>query len=194
MEQLAYISWVENMILTVAAASLLLVLGLQLVENGLEAELRSSLPSSAPTGFLIDIQPDQWPGVEGLLEREGAQNIDSVPVVMARLTAIDGRPVKELVAEGSERDDRRWALTREQRLTYLSQLPADNRVVEGRLWGDPDKPEVSVEAEFAEELGVSLGSTLEFDIQGVPVELHATSMRTVDWRTFGINFFLSFAS
>ena len=168
----------------------LLVLGLQLVENGLEAELRSALPSSAPTGFLIDIQPEQWAGVERLLEQEGAQNIDSVPVVMARLTAIDGRPVKELVAEGGERDDRRWALTREQRLTYLSELPADNRVVEGRLWGEKDKPEVSVEAEFAEELGISLGSTLEFDIQGVPVELHATSMRTVDWRTFGINFFL----
>jgi putative ABC transport system permease protein len=167
----------------------LLVLGLQLVENGLEAELRSALPSSAPTGFLIDIQPEQWAGVERLLEQEGAQNIDSVPVVMARLTAIDGRPVKELVAEG-EREDRRWALTREQRLTYLSVLPADNRVVEGRLWGEADKPEVSVEAEFAEEMGVSLGSTLEFDIQGVPLELHATSMRTVDWRTFGINFFL----
>ena len=72
------------------------------------------------------------------------------------------------MAEGGERDDRRWALTREQRLTYLSELPADNRVVEGRLWGEKDKPEVSVEAEFAEELGISLGSTLEFDIQGVP--------------------------
>jgi putative ABC transport system permease protein len=168
----------------------LLVLGLQLIENGLEAELRSALPSNAPTGFLIDIQPEQWAGVERLLEQEGAQNIDSVPVVMARLTAIDGRPVKELVAEGGEREDRRWALTREQRLTYLSELPADNRVVEGRLWSDTDKQEVSVEAEFAEELGVSLGSTLEFDIQGVPIELHATSMRTVDWRTFGINFFL----
>jgi putative ABC transport system permease protein len=167
----------------------LLVLGLQLVENGLEEELRSALPSTAPTGFLIDIQPDQWADVERLLREGGAQNIDSVPVVMARLTAIDGRPVKELVAEG-ERDDRRWALTREQRLTYLAELPADNRVVEGRLWGNADLPEVSVEAEFAEELGVSLGSILEFDIQGVPVELYATSMRTVDWRTFGINFFL----
>ncbi|MGB6363609.1 MAG: FtsX-like permease family protein, partial [Thermoanaerobaculia bacterium] len=41
----------------------LLVLGLQLVENGLEAELRSALPSTAPTGFLIDIQPEQWAGV-----------------------------------------------------------------------------------------------------------------------------------
>jgi putative ABC transport system permease protein len=168
----------------------LLVLGLQLVENGLEDELRSALPSSAPTGFLIDIQPEQWAGVRKLLEQEGAHNIDSVPVVMARLTAIDGRPIKELVAEGGDRDDRRWALTREQRLTYLSQLPADNKVVEGRLWADADKQEASIEAEFAEELGVSLGSNLEFDIQGVPVELHATSFRTVDWRTFGINFFI----
>lgn len=168
----------------------LLVLGLQLVEAGLEEELRSALPSAAPTGFLVDIQPEQWAGVQNLLAAEGAQNIDSVPVVMARLTAIDGRPVEDLVASGGDNRDRRWALTREQRLTYLSQLPDDNRIIEGRLWADEERPEVSVEADFAQELGVGLGSTLEFDIQGVPLDLHVTSLRTVDWRTFGINFFL----
>ncbi|HBL30732.1 MAG TPA: ABC transporter permease, partial [Acidobacteria bacterium] len=28
------------------------------------------------------------------------------------------------------------------------------------------------------------------DVQGVPLELTVTSLRTVNWRTFGINFFL----
>jgi putative ABC transport system permease protein len=39
-------------------------------------------------------------------------------------------------------------------------------------------------------LKVKVGSLLVFDIQGVPVELKVTSVRTVDWGTFGINFYL----
>ncbi len=168
----------------------LLILGLYLVDRRLDEELLASVPEGAPTAFLIDIQTDQWPGVEALLIQEGATGTESVPVVTARLTAIGGRPVKELAAESAENRSRRWALTREQRLTYLNRLPEDNRVVEGSLWSDPDRPEVSVEQNFAADLGVGLGTRLLFDLQGVPLELVATSLRSVEWRSFGLNFFL----
>jgi len=81
-------------------------------------------------------------------------------------------------------------LRREQRLTYLEQLPKDNVILEGALWRDPHLAEVSVEEEFAQGLGVSLGSVLTLDIQGVSLDLTVTSLRRVDWGTFGINFFL----
>ena len=168
----------------------ILVTALGFVERGLSDELRGDLPTDAPTAFLIDIQPEQWPGVEEILRRQDAIGIDSVAVVTARLRSVDGTTVEEL-AEGSPDDrDRRWALTREQRLTYLRELPADNRIIEGELWSDPKVAEVSVEEEFAAELGAELGSKLGFEIQGVPLDLVVTSIRTVDWRTFGINFFL----
>ena len=166
----------------------LLVLGVRLVERGLSDELRAELPTEAPTAFFIDIQPDQWPPVKRLLLEQGAERLDSVPVVTARLASIDGTPVAELAA-GEGYSDRRWALTREQRLTYGEELPEDNRVTAGALWNDPQVDEISVEEEFAAEIGVGLGSRLAFDVQGVPVELVVTSLRTVDWRTFGINFF-----
>jgi putative ABC transport system permease protein len=166
----------------------LLVLGVRLVERGLSDELRAELPTNAPTAFFIDIQPDQWQPVRRLLLEQGAERLDSVPVVTARLASIDGTPVEELAA-AEPAGDRRWALTREQRLTYGETLPADNRVVAGTLWGDPAVDEISVEEEFAAEIGVGLGSRLRFDIQGIPVELAVTSLRRVDWRTFGINFF-----
>jgi putative ABC transport system permease protein len=49
---------------------------------------------------------------------------------------------------------------------------------------------VSLEREFAEETGLDLDSVLLFEIQGVPIELTVSSLRTVEWRTFGINFFM----
>lgn len=191
------------------------VLTMSLVERRISHELSREVPGNAPSAFLVDIQPAQWPGVQALLTRARAAEIESVPVVMARIRSIDGRPVDQIAAErkegsgappdrreereGRERREgtenreergRRWALTREQRLTYLEKLPADNVVVAGKLWSDPNQGEVSLEQSFAEDLGVGLGSKLGFDVQGVPMDLVVTSLRTVDWGTFGINFYL----
>ena len=166
---------------------LLVLVALRSVEERLGEELDAELPGDAPSAFLVDIQSDQWPGVEAVLEEAGASRIDSVPVIMARLRSIDGRPVGELV---EERRGDRWALTREQRLTYLDELPADNEITSGALWAEPQLDELSLEEEFAGELGASLGSTIGFDVQGVPFELVVTSIRRVDWESFGINFYL----
>jgi putative ABC transport system permease protein len=168
----------------------LVVLAMSLVERQLAAQLSAELPESTPSAFLVDIQPDQWPAVETLLRRQGGEEIRSVPVVTARLTAIDGKGADELARRDSQDRSRRWALTREQRLTYLDELPEGNRVVAGALWSEPGVPEVSVEEGFAHDLGVTVGSVLSFDIQGVPLDLTVTSLRTVDWESFGINFFL----
>jgi putative ABC transport system permease protein len=166
----------------------LVVLAMSLVQQRFSSRLATEFPRNAPSVFLIGIPPDQWPGVRRLLQDAGAERIDSVPVVTARLTAVDGKSTEEL-ASGDKRS-RRWAFTREQRLTYLATLPADNRLVEGKLWSDPKAAEVSVEEEFAGELGAHLGSILSFDLQGVPLDLKVTSIRSVDWETFGINFYL----
>ncbi len=170
---------------------MLVVLTMFLVERRLDEALRRELPPDAPSAFLIDIQPDQWPGVQTLLEREEVLAIDSVPVVMARFTAIDGTGVEELAKRGkSPEDEDRWALRREQRLTFLEELPADNEIVAGELWSKPGVAEVSLEKDYAEALDVEVGSVLALSIQGVPLELEVTSIRTVDWGTFGINFYM----
>jgi putative ABC transport system permease protein len=171
----------------------LVVLAMSLVERRLSAQLAADIPEDAPSAFLVDIQPRQWAGVREILDRTGAQEVRSVPVVMGRLTAIDGVGVEEL-ARNSRRSGReggrRWALSREQRLTYLEELPEDNKVVAGALWSDPQRAEVSVEQEYADDIGVRLGSTVSFDIQGIPIDVTVTSIRTVDWQSFGINFFM----
>ncbi|MEO6194903.1 MAG: FtsX-like permease family protein [Thermoanaerobaculia bacterium] len=187
----------------------LVVLGMSLVERRITSQLEKELPSNAPSAFLVDIQPAQWPGVERLLHQAGGQGIESVPVVMARVSAIDGvttealqgkdtagrdgaeREGREGREEGRERDGgRRWALSREQRLTYMRELPKDNKIVAGALWSDPAHAEVSLEQDYAGDIGARLGSTISFNIQGVPLDLKVTSLRTVNWQTFGINFFL----
>jgi putative ABC transport system permease protein len=152
------------------------------------------LPPDAPSVFMMDVQPDQWPGVERSLREARARNVQSVPVIMARLRAVDGRTVEALVEEraagASEQDRARWVLTREQRMTSYATLPESNRLMAGELWRDPAPNEISVEVDFARDMGAKIGSTLTFDVQGVPMDFKVTSLRSVQWRSFAINFFL----
>ncbi|MDF1799217.1 MAG: hypothetical protein P1V81_08590 [Planctomycetota bacterium] len=172
----------------------LVITTLSLVETALSQRLDEALPDDAPSIFLVDVQPDQWPGVESELERAGALHVSSLPVVMARIAALDGESVDELMRARHEPDGRRtsrWRLTREQRLTWFDQLPASNRLVAGELWGDPATNELSLEVEYARGLGLDLGSRVTFDVQGIPLEFVVTSLREVEWESFAINFFLA---
>ena len=169
----------------------LTVLGMYLVQERMSAQLERDLPDEAPTVFLIDIQPDQWAGVQAVLTEAGVEHLDSVEVVVARLQSINQVPVDELVPErGEDTGDRRWVLTREQRLTSMEVLPDDNVIIDGDLWAFPELPEVSVEADFAADMGVVVGDTVTFNVQGVPLDLLVSSIRTVEWERFTINFFL----
>ena len=171
----------------------LVVTTLSLVETELSQRLDEALPSTAPSVFLVDVQPPQWAGVEEELLAHGATSVDSLPVVMARISAIDGVSVRELMSRDRDEGPRpsRWRLSREQRLTWFEELPPSNRLVAGELWSRPEPNELSLEEEYAEGLGVGLGSTLTFDVQGVPLDFVVTSLRSVEWESFAINFFLA---
>lgn len=168
----------------------MVVVSMWLIETRLDHALRTALPEDAPSIFLVDVQPDQWDGVQEQMNASGAVSIDAVPVVMARLRKIDGRGVRELAAASEQGGRATWIFTREQRLTWLDELPESNELIEGELWSDPEHDEVSLEEKFAKDLGVGVGSTLTMDVQGIPVDLLVTSLRKVDWQSFGINFFL----
>lgn len=172
----------------------LVVLSVALVQGLLGRELVSAVPASAPSVFLMDVQPDQWPAVEQLIKSLGATHVQSVPVVTGRLVSVDGRSVMELMKERkvevTERTREQWALSREQRITFSQELPADNRIVAGTLWSDPKLDELSIEAGFAEQINAKLGSKLRFDVQGVPVDFTLTSLRSVEWRSFSMNFLI----
>ncbi len=176
---------------------LMVLLAMFVVQGHLHDELAAGLPEEAPSAFLLNVPETGWGDLAGLLEREGARRVQSAPVVMARVRAIDGVPVAERL-----NDRNRWALRRQLRLTYLDELPEDNVILEtwnrgaagpataARPWVDPAVGEVSVEQEFAETIGVSVGSTIDLEVGGREIRITVTSLRHVDWEGFGINFFL----
>ena len=168
---------------------LMVLILLTIVRSGLLEEWRATLPEDAPNRFMINIQPDEAGAVERFLaERFGAGTL--VPLVRARIVAINGQDAEEM-SFPSPRAAR--LVDREANLSWAQTPSPDNEIIAGRWWEGPEATgEVSVEADFARDLGLALGDTLGFDVAGSRLEARITSLRTVQWDSFNPNFFMVF--
>ena len=171
-----------------------LIVSIALLERSLRSQLVDRSPGSTPAFFFIDVQPDQAEPFARLVEGHGATAAaELTPVVRSRLASVNGAPIAQT---GKALREDAWYLTREYVLTWAKEPPGHNTVVAGRWWTPEEaarEPLISVEDEIARQLGVGLGDTLTFDIQGVPVSARVTSLRHVDWRSFTSNFFVIFS-
>ncbi|MEO0652404.1 MAG: ABC transporter permease, partial [Planctomycetota bacterium] len=158
----------------------MVVASMWLIESGLRRSFAEALPEDAPSVFLVDIQPNQWEAIRDRLEAVDQGALDTNPVAMARLRELDGKPVPEIIAEREASGETAWMFSRELRLTWQEQLADDNKILRGSLWSDPNANEISLEQDYAADLGVDVGSTIRMDVQGVPLELVVTSIRSKD--------------
>jgi len=165
---------------------------LTLVRNDLMDTWRQSLPADSPNQFMINIQPSEVPEMQRYLVEQNMEVPEFVPLVRARMTTINGQDVNQISFENPQGE--RWA-KRESNLSFGEHMQTGNELTEGRWWhaGTPDH-EVSVEEDFAHDLGLKLGDEIGFDIAGEPVTAKVTSFRTVEWDTFKPNFFMVFSS
>ncbi len=149
-----------------------------------------------PNTVFFDVQSDQVDVVKGLADELETELKFHDAMITMRLTHVRERPVSEL---RRERNLERWALGREYRSTYRSELRAHEPLLAGEFTptaslDSSDPIPVSVEERIVEALQLSLGDRLSWDVQGFPVETVVTSIRKVDWRQMQPNFFVVFPS
>lgn len=111
------------------------------------------------------------------------------PMVRGRLVAINGKPVSS-ADYGDERAKR--LIDREFNLSWSERMQPDNRIVTGAWWrkSDRGKPLFSVEEGIGETLGIRMNDTLTYDVAGVRLDGRVANLRTVDWDSFRVNFFV----
>jgi putative ABC transport system permease protein len=165
---------------------------LALVRGDLLRDWQASLPADAPNYFMINIRPDEGAAVQEFFARAGFAPTELVPMLRARLTAINDVPVDRLSFEGDRANE---FVEREANLSWSAALTDGNRLVAGEWWrpGDGGGARVSVEREYAELLKLRLGDTITYDIAGESVTARVTSLREVRWDTFKPNFFVVFS-
>ncbi len=174
--------------IAVFAMTLMLATTLILVRSSLLQDWQAQLPEDTPNHFLINIAPEAVDDVEQFLAARDLPLDTLYPMVRGRLTEINGEPVRQVVSK----DNSVNALNRELNLTWMEDLPEDNRIVAGQWFDQGQTTGVSVEAELAEKLGVEVGDTLGFTIGSETIVEPITSIRTVQWDSMKPNFYMAF--
>lgn len=167
---------------------IMVLLVLTMVRNDIMDSWQASLPADAPNRFLINIQPQEREPIHEFLSQRGIAVPEFVPMVRARMTELNGEDITQLKFEDPQGE--RWA-QREANLTFRDKVQTDNTLVKGQWWSPSSQTnEVSVEVDFAGEMGLELGDVLTFDVAGETLTVTVTSFRTVEWDSFRPNFFM----
>ena len=175
-----------------------------LVQANLLSRVQATSAGSAGNLLFFDVQDDQAAPLDSLLRARQHPIVQQTPIVTMRIDAVNGRSVSALMADTTARRAG-WALRREYRSTYRDSLVGSESLVAGKWFADsatrakrratsPDAPfDVSFERDLAESLGIALGDTVTWNVQGVPITTLVTSLRTVNFARFEANFFVVFA-
>lgn len=167
---------------------IMVLLLLSTVRSDMLQDWQRSLPPDAPNHFIINVQPDQVDAMQGFFHGLGVKDSRLYPMVRARLVTINGNQVQ---ASDYESDRAQRMVTRDFNLSWAEQMQADNRLVAGKWWQEPDynKNLISLEAELAETLNLKVGDTLGFEVNGEAIAFTISNLRSVEWDSFNINFF-----
>jgi len=167
------------------ALSLMLLSTMWLVRTDLLTDWQRTLPKDAPNAFALNIAPYEKDAYLKVLDDAGISRSEDYPIIRGRVVNINGVDAKSR-AKGEEGSD---ALRREINFTFATGIPEHNEVLSGK-WTQSNG--VSVEADVANDLGLSIGDELEFVINSIEVKAQVNSIRHVEWRDMKPNFYFIF--
>ncbi len=176
-------------IMVTVGVGVLFTLTVHLLERNIRHNLDAAVADNLPNLVVANVLPSQVEMVGTLIERQVQVRPTLVPIIAARVTAINGRRINfAAIKEATRRD----AVDREFRLTYRANLVVGEQIVAGEWW--PATPsetlELSLDAFTQKNFGVQVGDRLTLDIQGRDVEGVIRNIRRIDprrsWQFFAI--------
>jgi putative ABC transport system permease protein len=186
-----------SMLMTTLGMGMLLIGTLYLSQDAILQRIDLQFSDDMPNLVLYDIQTDQNDDILNIIEENDGKVLQNVPIVSMRLAKWNGLTPSE-VREDSTIDVRGWALGREYRVTYRSELRESETLTEGEWIGEADGINsvvpISIATNIEDDLRVAVGDSLTFNVQGVQVKTRIASIRDVDFTRAEPNFFVLFPS
>ncbi|SOD89730.1 putative ABC transport system permease protein [Spirosoma fluviale] len=173
-----------------------LIATLYLTQGLLLGRVELSASGKQPNMVLFDIQNTQIAGIRSLVTKQKLPILQEVPVVTMRLNDINGttnadrKNAKDTTAKTPS-----WAFTREYRVTYRDTLISSEKLVSGKApYQKNGAIYVSIESGFLDRMHLKLGDTLNFNVQGAPIQTIVGGTREVEWNRVQTNFLVVFPS
>ncbi|OYT73353.1 MAG: hypothetical protein CFK52_01930 [Chloracidobacterium sp. CP2_5A] len=160
---------------------LFFTLTVRLLDRNLLAGLDLAAAENLPNLLLFNVLPSQVEAARQLVQRRLSVEPTFIPIVSARLTALNGQRI-DFAAIRDE--GRRAALDREFRVTYRPNLDPGEKVIAGEWWDGTPAPrlEVSLDSFVQRNLGAQVGDTVTLDIQGREIVGVIRSVRQLEFR------------
>lgn len=181
-------------IIGLGSALFILTLSLILQESLLELSGAREI-ERRPNMFLLDIRETQKDNLLTAIKEFPVEKQYLAPVIGARLSKVNGEPIKkeDTIKNAMDRNWRATARTREYFLSYRDTLYDTEEVTKGNWWNESGRNEVSVERDFAGYLQAGVGDELTFNVQGREVSGKITNLRSVNWADMKPNFVVLFS-
>jgi putative ABC transport system permease protein len=174
--------------------AIMLLLILLLLRTALLDEWRNQVPENAPNHFALNIAPHDVEEIGTLLAENSREQGGLFPMIRGRITAVNGIAAKAWEAEHRSEMEDGPRLSSGRNLTWAADMPEDNTLVAGDWWSAEDtRPMVSLEDDYAYDLGLSIGDVLSFDIGGEALEVEVVNLRRLNWESMRPNFFIIFS-
>ncbi|GBF43178.1 ABC transporter permease [Leptospira ellinghausenii] len=181
-------------IIGLGSALFILTLSLILQESLLELSGAREI-ERRPNMFLLDIRETQKEALLQTISKFPVEKQYVAPVIGARLSKVNGEPVKkeDTIKNAMDRNWRATARTREYFLSYRDSLYDTEEVTKGSWWKETSQNEISVERDFSSYLQAGIGDELTFNVQGREVSGKITNLRSVNWADMKPNFVVLFS-
>ncbi|QMW07188.1 ABC transporter permease [Spirosoma foliorum] len=169
-----------------------LIATLYLTQGLLLGRVELSGSGKQPNMVLFDIQNEQLSGVRSLVTGQKLPILQEAPIVTMRLSDINGKTNESIRKDTASRPPK-WAFTREYRVTYRDSLISSEKLVSGKAPYQADgNVYVSIDKDFFERMHLKLGDTLNFNVQGAPIQTIVGGTREVEWNRVQTNFLVVF--
>jgi putative ABC transport system permease protein len=174
--------------------AIMLLLILLLLRTALLDEWRSQVPENAPNHFVLNIAPDQVEELGAMIAANSREQGGLYPMIRGRVTAVNGIDAKTWEDQQRPEHGDGPRLRSGRNLTWSAELPDDNTLVSGDWWTpDDDRAMVSLEDDYAEDLGLSIGDVMTFDIAGQTLDVEVVNLRRLNLESMRPNFFIIFS-
>ena len=173
--------------------TIMLLLIIYLIRTSLIDEWRAQMPDDVPNHFVLNVTNDQSAGVQELINAHATYPIELVPMISGNIVSVNGESARDYRRRLWQEGRRRGPGSNRQ-ITFLHELPDGNRIIEGQWWdSDTDEALISIEKEFADSWHLGLGDVIETEVFGTTVSATISNVRSLEWDTPQINFFLIYS-
>jgi putative ABC transport system permease protein len=180
-------------ILIAVGLGVFFVVAVRSLQLNLREEFALDMNTLRADMYMIEIQPDQRDGIQEIAAKYIGSKPELIPTVSARLSGISNANAD---LDNIKTVENRGMMGREYIMTYRDHIEESEKVLAGEFWNSPlapdAEPEVSIEELLHTELGLNIGDTMTFNVQGRPITARVANIRRVDWRNARTGFLVVF--